>query len=256
MRAKVSTRERQRQIVEAARKIIATRGMGSLTIRQIAGEVGISNANVYSHFATKNDVLLLLIDDIEKTLLDAVERAVSEKQQPLEMLENALKSHLSYTEQRRGVSLIVIAETLHLADKELRKRMFEVVNRYVARIRDLVAEGVQSGQVRQDVDLDTAALLFFALVHATATLWALSGFRFPLARRHKLLWESYRASIANGNGRPCLGIATEGARTSGREARTDRYAIGRPRKGVMAGAENSDEREVCVAAERGPRSRS
>jgi AcrR family transcriptional regulator len=182
--------------VEAARKIIATRGMEALTVREIAREVGISDGDIYRHFASKKDILMLLIEDIEKTLLDAVDRAASEKSEPLESLENVLKAHLSYVEQRRGVSLIVISETLRLADKSLGKRMFEVVNRYLRRIEELLAQGVKSGQISQEIDLVIAALTFFAIIHTTVTLWALSNSGFSLAKRHKPLWDSYLASIA------------------------------------------------------------
>jgi AcrR family transcriptional regulator len=195
-RIKANTESRQRQIVEAARKIIATRGMEALTIREIAKEVGISDGDIYRHFRSKKDILLLLIEDIERTLLGAVDRAASEKREPIESLENVLSAHLSYAEQRRGLSLIIIGETLRLADKDLRKRMFEVVNRYLARIQELLAQGVRSGQVRPDIDLGAAALTFFALVHATVTLWPLNDSSFSLAKRHEPLWKSYLAGIA------------------------------------------------------------
>jgi AcrR family transcriptional regulator len=192
---KLATEHRQRQIVEAARRIIATKGMEALTIREIAKEVGMSDGNIYSHFKSKKDLILLLIDDIERTLFEALEQAVSGKGSPLDKLENVLKSHLSYVEQRRGVSLIVISETLHFGDEELRKRMFEVVKSYIARIAEILTQGVDLRQVKKNIDIPTAALNFFALVHTTATIWALSNFGFSLARRHKPLWESYRASI-------------------------------------------------------------
>jgi AcrR family transcriptional regulator len=169
--------------------------MAAFTVREIAREVGISDGDIYRHFASKRDILMLLIDDVEKTLLEAVERAASGKSEPLESLENVLKAHLSSVEQRRGVSLIVISETVRLADKDLRKRMFDVVNRYLNRIEELLARGVKSGQISRNIDLGTAALTFFALVHATVTLWALSNSSFPLAKKNKLLWESYMAGL-------------------------------------------------------------
>ena len=188
---------RQRQIVEAARSIIAARGIEALTIREIAKEVGISEADIYRHFASKKVILLFLIEDVEKTLMEMVNRALSEEREPVQSLENVLKAHLSYVEQRRGVSLLVVAETLRLADKDLRKRMFGVVNRYIARIEEILAQGMRSGHVRKDIDLGTAALTFFALIHVTVTLWALSDASFSLMERHKPLWESYLAGISD-----------------------------------------------------------
>jgi AcrR family transcriptional regulator len=193
--AKLATGLRRQQIVDASRRIIARNGMEALTIREIAKEVGISEGNIYRHFTSKKDLLMLLIDDIEKTLLAAIDKAIAEKKRPLAMLENVLKAHLSYVEQRRGLSLIVISETLRLPDKDLRRRMFDGVQHYLARIEQILAKGVELGQVRQDIDLSTAALNFFALIHTTVTLWALSNSGFALAKRNKVLWNSYLTSI-------------------------------------------------------------
>jgi len=204
-----TTEERRRQIVRAARKITAAKGMQVLTIREIAKEVGISEGDVYRHFPSKKDIIVLLIDDIEKTLMETVERAAAEKSGVLESLWNVLKAHLSYVEQRRGISLIVISETVRLADKNLRRRMFEVINRYLNAIEGLLARGVQSGEIRQDIDPGTAALTFFALVHATVTLWALSNSSYPLAKKNKLLWESYMAGL---DGQPAAGKTQKTAR--------------------------------------------
>jgi AcrR family transcriptional regulator len=187
---------RQRQIVEAARNIIATRGIEALTIREIAKEVGISEGDIYRHFTGKKAILLFLIEDVERTLMESVERAASEEREPVQRLENVLRAHLSYIEQRRGISLLIVAETLRLADKDLRKRMFEVVSRYIARIEEILAQGIRAGHVNKDIDPGMAALTFFALVHTTVTLWALSDAGFSLTERYKPLWESYRAGIA------------------------------------------------------------
>ncbi len=192
---KLSTELRRQQIVDASRKIIARDGMEALTIREIADEVGISEGNIYRHFMSKKDLLMLLIDDIEKTLLAVVEKAIAEKKEPLESLENVLKAHLSYVEQRRGLSLLVISETLRLPDKDLRSRMSDAVQHYLGRIEEILAQGIKLGQVRPDIAPSAAALNFFALIHATVTLWALSDSGFSLAKRHKLLWNTFLTGV-------------------------------------------------------------
>jgi AcrR family transcriptional regulator len=192
---RVRSEIRQRQIVEVARKIVASKGMEELTIAEIARGVGISEGDIYRHFKSKKEILLLLIDDIERTLLQAVDKAALEKQDPVARLENVLHAHLSYSEQRRGVSFIVIAETLRQSDRELRKRMLQVIEGYLTRLKELLRTGVASGQFRE-VDLDSASLLFFGMVQATVTMWALGNRSFVLTQKHHPLWEMYRELIA------------------------------------------------------------
>ena len=190
------TKVRQHQIVEVARKIAATKGMEELTVREIARGVGISEGDIYRHFKSKKDILLLLMDDIENTLLETVEEAASGQASPLDKLRNVLMAHLSYIEQRNGVSFIVIAEALRLRDSDLRRRILEVVERYLAHIKDILTQGIEKEEIRADIDLDTAATMFFAIVQTTVTLWSASDHAFSLTERYPLLWQSYMRNIA------------------------------------------------------------
>ena len=52
---------RQQEIVDAARKIIASRGTKRLTVRQIAKELKITDGALYRHFDAKNGIISLLL---------------------------------------------------------------------------------------------------------------------------------------------------------------------------------------------------
>jgi AcrR family transcriptional regulator len=51
------------QILDAAAELFTTRGYASTTTRAIAEAVGIRQASLYHHFATKDDLLEALLDD-------------------------------------------------------------------------------------------------------------------------------------------------------------------------------------------------
>ncbi|HDH53599.1 MAG TPA: TetR/AcrR family transcriptional regulator, partial [Nitrospirae bacterium] len=54
---KFDRKTRRAQIVQAALRIIGSRGVGALTTAAIAKEVGISEANLYRHFENKEEIL-------------------------------------------------------------------------------------------------------------------------------------------------------------------------------------------------------
>lgn len=173
---------RQQEIVDAARRIISTKGIENLTVRQIARELRITDGALYRHFRSKNEIIRLLIDEVEKTLLATIEEAAQDKRDPVQKLENIFLSHISYAEQRKGVTFIIINETLSLKDKSLQRRMFGVIGRYLKTIEAVLMEGAKSGKMRRGLNLNAASLAFFGAVQATVTLWALSGFRRPLGK--------------------------------------------------------------------------
>ncbi len=190
-----STLVRRREIIDCARRIIATRGAHGLTTRDLAHGVGLSEGAIYRHFRSKKDVLLGLIDEIEETLFECIERAKEEGDAPLEQLANVLREHLSYTERRRGVSFIVISEVLSNGDRQLRHRMHLVVERYLRTVEGILQEGIQSGQIRPTIDPKAAAIALFGLVQGAVTLWHFTAREVPLAQRYQALWEVYRNGI-------------------------------------------------------------
>jgi len=54
---------RQKQIVNAVRRLITKYGSEQITVRRIAKEIGISEGSIYRHFKCKRDILLLLVRD-------------------------------------------------------------------------------------------------------------------------------------------------------------------------------------------------
>ena len=169
--------DRQQQIVDAVRKIITLKGIEKLTTRSIAGELKISEGALYRHFKNKEEIISFLIDDIERTLFAVIEDVACKYKDPIKKLENIFLSHLSYTEQRKGVTFIVISEVLVINNKKLRRKMFKVINKYLKMIRAVLAGGIKSGKFRNNLDLELASRAFFGMIQVTVTLWVFSGFK-------------------------------------------------------------------------------
>lgn len=188
---------KQQEIVNSARRIITSKGIEHLTIHEIAKDLRITDGAIYRHFKSKKAIISLLIDDIEKTLLSAIESAIDEAERPLEKLKSIFISHISYAEQKKGVSFIVINETLNLQAKDLQEKMFGVIQRYLKRIKEILLSGIESGEFRKDVDAVSASIAFFGMVQSMVTLWALSGFRYSLRRdRIDELFSIYTKGVA------------------------------------------------------------
>ena len=190
-----STTVRQRQIVDAARKVIIKYGSEHVTVKKIAKEVGISETAIYRHFKSKKDVLSLLTDHMEESLVGDITGARAEGRTPLEILDGALKRHLSAVEQRRGISFQVIAEIISLGDKKLNRKISQAIDRYVGCLEDLLAEGVKSGEVREDIDLEAAATALFGIIQGLVNICALNNYSFKPQEKYEALWNIFRESV-------------------------------------------------------------
>ncbi len=190
-----STKVRRKQIVEAARKVIIKYGSEHVTVKKIAKEVGISETAIYRHFKSKKQILSLLAEHIEENLVGDVTKVTPGERKPLEILERALENHLSAVEQRRGISFQIIAEIISLGDKKLNAKVYNVIERYQAVIKEFLAEGIRAGEVREDVDLDAAATALFGMVQGLVNIWALNNYGFNPQQKYSTLWGIFREAV-------------------------------------------------------------
>ena len=166
---------RKEQIVNAARKLVIKYGSENVTIRRIAQEVGLSEAAIYRHFKSKRDILYLLVESIESNLISDID---SQGHPEYGRLENILLNHLSALEMRRGISFQVIAEIISLGDKKLNSRIYQTIQKYIEKLKELLLKEVEKGEMSADIDVEAAAVILFSVVQGLSNIWTLSNYSF------------------------------------------------------------------------------
>jgi len=185
---------RRKQIIDALRKLIIKQGSEHVTVRRLAHEVGITEGAIYRHFKSKKEILLFLVNYIEESLIGDIEKSQSGQNQ-LEFLENILHNHLSSIEQRKGISFLVIAEIISLGDKKLNQKIYETLTKYISHLTRIISDGKKSGTIREDINAEMAATVFFGMIQGLITRWALSNYEFTLEEKTVFIWNIFREAL-------------------------------------------------------------
>ena len=193
--ARQSTVVRKHQIIEAVIHLVTTRGMEYVTIDAIAEQVGLTEGAIYRHFASKHQILTLLVDDIENNLVRKVEDAQIQGESALKNLEQILEAHLDDVQDRRATSFIVIAEAMGFDGIGLGPRVSQMLFNYLNIVQEVITRGVREGNIRGDLDVDAAATAFLGLVQSAATLWALNDYSHSLTDQRVKMWDIYRRGV-------------------------------------------------------------
>lgn len=153
---------RDRLAAEAAR-MFAQRGYHGTSINDLAVAVGIQKSSLYAHISRKSD-LLADITLAGASAFHAALDALPDGASAGERLELALRAHLAVVESQLDVATVWLQEWRYLAG-EAREAFLRERHRYEERIRDLFEAAVRSGELRRDLDMDDAVLVFLSVAN-------------------------------------------------------------------------------------------
>ena len=194
MQIRKRTKIRRQQIIDILRNIISSKGIEHVTISEIANRIDTSKTAIYRHFKNKRDILSLLIDNIEETLMDAIDKAMI-SENPILNLKNVLLAHLTYARERRETSFIVIMGVMQFSDPLIRRKISQLIQKYLQKIQKILSAAIRLGLVKYDINPRISAIAFLGLIQSTVTVWSYKDFNFVPQKVHAPLWSIYKQGI-------------------------------------------------------------
>jgi AcrR family transcriptional regulator len=152
-------------ILNTTAELVAEHGVRSVTMSQIAGQVGIGRATLYKYFPDVETILLAWHDhqvsEHLEQLAEVRDRTVGAGAQ----LEAVLRAFAHISRHSRGHHGPELSAFLHRDE-----RIVQAEQQLHEMIRDLLAEGAQAGDFRDDVVPDELATYCLHALAAAATL--------------------------------------------------------------------------------------
>jgi AcrR family transcriptional regulator len=151
-------------VLDATAALVAEHGLASVTMSRIAEETGIGRATLYKYFA---DVEAILLAWHERQVTDHLERLAEVRDQggdAVDRLEAVLEAFALIAHEHRHHSS-ELAALLHRGEHVARAQQ-----RLSGFIRDLLAEGAESGDLRNDVAPEELATYCLHALAAASSL--------------------------------------------------------------------------------------
>src|SRR5213083_3426861 len=161
---------RREELTRQAARLFAQKGYHGTSIGEIADALGVQKGSLYSHIASKQDLLYETMRDGAAAFHGALD-AIPEELPATEKIRLALRAHLGIVAEQLDVATVFVQEWRYL-EGERRDEILAERRRYEERIRDLFREGRELGDLRTDLDDATAALLALS-----ASNWAYTWLR-------------------------------------------------------------------------------
>src|SRR3978361_1824615 len=157
---------RREELTRIAARLFAEQGYQGTSLADLAEALGVQKPSLYHHIAAKEDLLWEVAWEGANAFHAALAAGPA-----AERIRLALRAHLAVVAGQLDIATVFVREWRYL-EGERHERFVAERRRYEERGRELFRAGVEESQLRTDLDVPTAALLFLS-----AANWAYTWLR-------------------------------------------------------------------------------
>ncbi len=165
---------RKEEIVQRCMDIFSESGTEGLTMKAIAERVKITEPAIYRHFRNKQAVIIAMINQIRDELFKRVDEIARRPISTMEKLYRIFEHHLFYLKEKRGITIALLSESFFHNHPEARRHMLFLLEGYHERIREIIAVGIEKGEISGKLDPPAASVLFLGALQHLLTIFKLT----------------------------------------------------------------------------------
>ncbi len=168
--------ERQIEIMEAVTLRIDKFGIQELTIKSLASDLRLSEAALYRHFKSKNEILLGLLNYFILEMNERIAVIIAdEEKQPSELLKQIFISQLNTFVQKPSIVSVIFSEGIFQFNKDLSEKIADMMTLMQKNINALIERGQNEGVYGKLLGVDTITTIIMGSMRMVVLKWKLSG---------------------------------------------------------------------------------
>jgi len=186
---------RQKEIIDAAIRLISERGIQSLTIKNLAAKLDLTEGAIYRHFRSKDEIIRGIVRYLDAIRIQAAERISSINGGTPEKLRQFFLCCLSRFAQKPELASVVFAEEIFRFSSDLSRQVYSIMLATQQIVRDILIQGKQNKEVNDKLDDYYGSMLITGAMRLLVTQWRMSGFEFDLIEEGTKLLENILETI-------------------------------------------------------------
>lgn len=178
--------ERQIEIMEAATLRIDTYGIQELTIKKLSADLNLSEAALYRHFKSKNEILLKLLSYYIVEMSERIAKIIAEQEKsPSELLKKIFTSQLNSFIEKPAIIGVIFSEGIFQFNKELSDKLSAMMALMHENINSLIVRGQNEGVYGKLLGSETITTIIMGSMRMVVLKWKITGNKSNLAKDGK-----------------------------------------------------------------------
>jgi TetR/AcrR family transcriptional regulator len=170
--------ERRVQILHTLATMLEEPGADRITTAALAARLGVSEAALYRHFASKAQMFEALIEFIEHSVFALLNQIIEREGEPRQQVQKMAAVLLQFGEKNPGMTRVMVGDALVFEHDRLATRMSLFFDRFESQLRQSLRFAADAdGSATPTVDASAQASVLTAFAVGRLQRYARSGFR-------------------------------------------------------------------------------
>lgn len=170
--------ERRVQILHALAAMLEQPGAERITTSALAARLGVSEAALYRHFASKAQMFEGLIEFIEQSVFTLVNQLAEREPDPAARSRKLVVMILQFGEKNPGMARVMVGDALVFENERLQERMNQFFDKLESGLKQNLRDAAAAaGEATPLVDAQVRASVIVAFMVGRLQRFARSGFK-------------------------------------------------------------------------------
>ncbi len=187
--------DRRQQILEVLATELETHPGSRITTASLARAVGVSEAALYRHFASKAQMFEALIDFAEESVFGLTNRILEQEKDVIIRCERVLMLLLGFAERNPGITRVLLGDALVGENERLRARAAKFFERVETQLKQILREAHLTDGPRAAISIDAAANQIMAMIEGRASQFVRSGFERKPTLQAEDQWKALQVGL-------------------------------------------------------------
>lgn len=167
---------RRQHILETLARELESHPGSRITTASLAHAVGVSEAALYRHFASKAKMFEALIDFAEESVFGIINQILGQEKNAVLRCEKIVRLLLGFSEKNPGITRVLLGDALVGENERLRVRVTQFFDRIETQFKQVLREANLSSESRAAASIDATANQLLVMIEGKMGRYARSEF--------------------------------------------------------------------------------
>jgi len=177
-----SLSKRQFEIIEVAGKILTANGVGGLTTKKIANEMGFSEAAIYRHFKSKEAILIAMLKYLAQNMDSRLSMVVEEKNTAEENLVQVFSSQFTYFAKNPHFAIAIFSDNLMEGSDQINKGISELMRIKRKHLEPIIKAGQKEEVFTNKIQMEDLLHIIMGTFRLQIFKWKSAQFGFDIKK--------------------------------------------------------------------------